>query len=108
MSRKTMGVGVALCLIGATFLTLGAQTSAGPDIPKIDVQKFTLQNGLEVILSENHKLPLVGVDLWYHVGPVNEVEGRTGFAHLFEHMMFQGSRHVPDDSYFRLLQGAGA
>jgi zinc protease len=108
MSRKAVGVGVALCLIGATFLTLGAQTSAVPDIPKIDVQKFTLPNGLEVILSENHKLPIVGVDLWYHVGPVNEVAGRTGFAHLFEHMMFQGSKHVPSDTHFKLLQGAGA
>ena len=96
----------ALCLVLVALLSLRAQTPA--DIPKIDVQKFTLRNGLEVILSENHKLPLVGVDLWYHVGPVNEVDGRTGFAHLFEHMMFQGSRHVPDDSYFKLLQGAGA
>src|ERR1700694_1491876 len=104
MTRKIPG---ALCLVVAALFSLRAQTPAA-DIPKIDVEKFTLPNGLEVILSENHKLPIVGVDLWYHVGPVNEVAGRTGFAHLFEHMMFQGSKHVPSDTHFKLLQGAGA
>ncbi len=61
-----------------------------------------------MILSEDHRLPLVAVDVWYHVGPANEAAGRTGFAHLFEHMMFQGSKHVPGDSHFRLLEEAGA
>ena len=61
-----------------------------------------------MILSEDHRLPLVGVDIWYHVGPAHEAPGRTGFAHLFEHMMFQGSKHVPGDAHFRLLEGAGA
>ena len=51
---------------------------------------------------------MVAVNLWYHVGPANEEAGRTGFAHLFEHMMFQSSKHVPQDSYFRLLEAAGA
>ena len=60
-----------------------------------------------MILSENHRLPLVAVNLWYHVGPANEEPGRTGFAHLFEHMMFQGSKHVPRRLHFRLLEGAG-
>jgi zinc protease len=60
-----------------------------------------------VILSQDHRVPLVGVDVWYHVGPAYEAPGRTGFAHLFEHMMFQGSKHVPGDSHFRLLEGAG-
>jgi zinc protease len=104
MTRKLPG---ALCVVFAGLLSLRAQAPAA-DIPKIDVQKFTLSNGLEVILSENHKLPMVGVDLWYHVGPVNEVEGRTGFAHLFEHMMFQSSKHTGHDAYFRVLQGVGA
>src|SRR6266850_5296002 len=71
------------------------------DIPKLDFEKFTLPNGLEVILSEDHRLPLVAVNLWYHVGPAYEAEGRTGFAHLFEHMMFQGSKHVPGDTHIR-------
>jgi len=105
MSKKNRSL--MLGILACAILTLRAQTPA-TDIPKIDVEKFTLPNGLEVIMSENHKLPIVGVDLWYHVGPVNEVDGRTGFAHLFEHMMFQGSKHVANDAYFRILEGAGA
>src|SRR5689334_3882088 len=62
--------------------------------PEIKYEKYKLANGLEVILHEDHKLPIVSVDLWYHVGPVKERAGRTGFAHLFEHMMFEGSKHV--------------
>src|SRR5215470_2045426 len=81
-------------------------TTAG-DIPKVQFEKFALPNGLEVILSEDHRLPLVAVNLWYHVGPAYEAEGRTGFAHLFEHMMFQGSKHVEGDSHFRFLEEAG-
>ncbi len=72
-----------------------AKPAATADIPTIAFEKYTLANGLEVILSEDHRLPLVAVNLWYHVGPANEEPGRTGFAHLFEHMMFQGSKHVP-------------
>jgi zinc protease len=67
-----------------------------------------LSNGLDVLMVEDHRLPRVAVDVWYHVGPVNEEPGRTGFAHLFEHMMFQHSKHVPADAHFKLLQGAGA
>jgi zinc protease len=74
---------------------------------KIDYEKFTLPNGLDVILSEDHRLPLVAVNLWYHVGPANEDAGRTGFAHLFEHMMFQGSKHVPGDLHFKTVEAAG-
>jgi len=76
--------------------------------PTIKYEKYKLANGLEVILSEDHRLPLVAVDLWYHVGPANERPGRTGFAHLFEHMMFQGSKHVKANEHFRLLESAGA
>ena len=93
-------------MVGVSVLTLGAQAPA--DIPKLDVEKYTLANGLEVILSEDHRVPLVGVDVWYHVGPAHEAPGRTGFAHLFEHMMFQGSKHIESDAHFRLLAGAGA
>ncbi len=77
-------------------------------VPLLPYEKYTLPNGLEVILYENHKLPLVAVDLWYHVGPVNEKAGRTGFAHLFEHMMFEGSEHVGEKAHFKYLEGAGA
>ena len=97
-----------------TFVSVSGCRSSAPvvqaptsDIPKIEFEKYSLANGLEVILSEDHRLPLVAVDVWYHVGPANEAAGRTGFAHLFEHMMFQGSKHVPGDSHFRLLEAAG-
>src|SRR3954470_15230419 len=88
---------------------LGAQ-GASPhvtDVPDIAFEKYVLPNGLEVILSEDHRLPLVAVNIWYHVGPANEEPGRTGFAHLFEHMMFQGSKHVTGDKHFRTVEGAG-
>ncbi len=85
-----------------------AQASAAnaAALPPIKFSEFTLPNGLHVILHEDHSTPIVGVNVWYHVGSKNEVPGRTGFAHLFEHMMFQGSRHY-DDDYFKPLQEAG-
>src|SRR5690348_17623081 len=92
----------------AMMIGAGSPTRlSSQDIPHIAFEKYTLANGLEVILSEDHRLPLVAVNLWYHVGPANEEVGRTGFAHLFEHMMFQGSRHVPPDTYFKTVEGAG-
>src|SRR6204780_4963743 len=77
-------------------------------VPDLTYERYTLPNGLTVLLHEDHRLPLVAVDLWYHVGPVNEVQGRTGFAHLFEHMMFEGSEHVGEKAHFKYLEGAGA
>jgi zinc protease len=76
--------------------------------PTIKFEKYTLPNGLVVILSEDHRLPLVSTNIWYHVGPANELPGRTGFAHLFEHMMFEGSKHVPGNGHIRYMEGAGA
>jgi zinc protease len=75
-------------------------------LPPIKFTQFTLPNGLRVILHEDHSTPIVAVNVWYHVGSKNEVPGRTGFAHLFEHMMFQGSLHH-DNDYFPPLQEAG-
>ena len=69
--------------------------------------KHTLSNGLDVLVHEDHALPIVAVNVWYHVGSKNEVPGRTGFAHLFEHLMFEGSQHY-DRGYFHPLQEAGA
>jgi zinc protease len=77
-------------------------------VPSINFEKYTLPNGLEVILHEDHHLPLVAINVWYHVGPRNEARGRTGFAHLFEHMMFQGSEHAGEKAHFRYLEAAGA
>src|SRR5229473_1343449 len=85
-----------------------AATSAEIALPTIKFEKYTLPNGLVVILSEDHRLPLVSTNIWYHVGPANELPGRTGFAHLFEHMMFEGSKHVPGNSHIRYLEAAGS
>ncbi len=86
----------------------GSRTVSSNTLPNIPFEKFKLKNGLEVILSEDHRLPLVAVNLWYHVGPVNELPGRTGFAHLFEHMMFEGSKNVGAKAHFKHLEAAGA
>jgi len=82
--------------------------SGSAAIPQIAIQTHRLDNGLDVLLVEDHRLPRVAVNVWYHVGPVNEEPGRTGFAHLFEHMMFQQSKHVPQDQLFKMLEEAGA
>ncbi|HST07054.1 MAG TPA: pitrilysin family protein [Gemmatimonadaceae bacterium] len=74
---------------------------------RIPVETFHLDNGLLVTLSEDHTAPIVAVNLWYHVGSANEKPGRTGFAHLFEHMLFQGSAHVGSNEHFELIQRAG-
>ncbi len=93
-------------LVGSSAPAI-AQSSAHK-LPTIPFEQYKLKNGLEVILSEDHTLPLVSVNLWYHVGPANEKVGRTGFAHLFEHMMFEGSQHVGGKMHFSYLEGAGA
>ncbi|MBN2715138.1 MAG: insulinase family protein [Deltaproteobacteria bacterium] len=89
--------------------SVGAANEKEPDNPlAIPFEKYVLANGLEVILHEDSNLPLVAVNVWYHVGAVNEVKGKSGFAHLFEHIMFQGSGHVPDDGHIGLLEQIGA
>ncbi|MGA9291771.1 MAG: pitrilysin family protein [Ignavibacteriaceae bacterium] len=77
------------------------------EILNIGYEKYKLRNGLEVILHKNDNLPLVSVNIWYKVGSANEVKGKTGLAHLFEHMMFQGSQNVPKEMHFRYIQEAG-
>src|SRR5690606_39692022 len=72
--------------------------------PLVPYEKFVLDNGLTVILHRDTSLPLVAVNLWYHVGPANEAPGRSGFAHLFEHLMFEGTRHVRSEEHTSELQ----
>ncbi|MGH7664912.1 MAG: M16 family metallopeptidase [Gemmatimonadaceae bacterium] len=89
-----------------------AETTAAPEMPglpalDIPYEKFVLDNGLTLIVHEDHKAPIVAVNVWYHVGSKNEKPGRTGFAHLFEHLMFNGSENYNDD-YFIPIQKAGA
>lgn len=76
-------------------------------IPDIKFEKFVLSNGLQVILHEDHSTPIVSVNVWYHVGSKNEKIGRTGFAHLFEHLMFEGSGHVAEGNFDKWLEAAG-
>lgn len=78
-----------------------------PSIPALSIERHRLDNGLRVVLHSDHSLPLVAVNLWYHVGSKNERPGRTGLAHLFEHMLFQGSANVDTNDHFRLVQQAG-
>jgi zinc protease len=98
---------LALAAVAVAVVGQGQKVSQ-MDLPKIAFEKYRLANGLEVILAEDHRLPMVAVNVWYHVGPANEEPGRTGFAHLFEHMMFQGTKHVKGDAHFRLLERAGS
>ncbi|MCH8326198.1 MAG: insulinase family protein, partial [Bacteroidetes bacterium] len=77
------------------------------DLLNITYEKYSLKNGLKVILHQKKDLPLVAVNIWYKVGSSNEVKGKTGIAHLFEHMMFQGSQNVPKEKHFKYIQEAG-
>jgi len=94
---------VAACLAAVAVTTL--QAAVRP--PKLQYQITTLPNGLRVILSEDHSTPIVHVNVTYHVGSKNERAGRTGFAHLFEHMMFKGSRNVEPESHTSLISSVG-
>ena len=71
------------------------------------IDDYKLPNGLRVVLNEDHSAPLVAINIWYHVGSKNERPGRTGFAHLFEHMLFSGSEHVGNNEHFRYVQSVG-
>jgi predicted Zn-dependent peptidase len=105
----------ALCA-GPALASAGDPPSAGaafrPPVPgaadpRIPHEKYTLPNGLEVILAPDRRVPVVAVNLWYHVGSGSETYGRSGFAHLFEHMVFQGSKHVGSDRHFEILRKLG-
>ncbi|MDR3638132.1 MAG: pitrilysin family protein [Isosphaeraceae bacterium] len=100
----------SLAALAVATLVAGASARADerqPQIPDLKVETYTLPNGLEVILHQDHKTPIVAVNLWYKVGSKNEKTGRTGFAHLFEHLMFQGSKNH-DTEYFGPLEQVGA
>lgn len=73
----------------------------------LSMEDYRLSNGLRVVLNEDHSAPLVAINVWYHVGSKNERVGRTGFAHLFEHMLFSGSQHVGNNEHFRYVQSVG-
>jgi zinc protease len=91
----------------AALLVAGVSPSFAQTALQVPYTHFTLANGLNVILHEDHSVPLVSVNVWYHVGSANERPGRTGFAHLFEHLMFMGSGHVKPGEFDAWLEGAG-
>ena len=99
------------CFVSLLVLAFIMSTSVfaqnGDKLPPIKTKQFQLKNGLKVILHEDKSTPIVAVNVWYHVGSKNEIAGRTGFAHLFEHMMFQGSKNY-DADFFTPLQEVGA
>ena len=110
MNAATSAFGLLLAL--ATPALAVAQTSAAVSSPaakpiELAYTQFTLPNGLHVILHEDHRVPMVTVNMWYHVGSANERPGRTGFAHLFEHLMFMGSGHVKPGEFDEWLENAG-
>lgn len=105
--RAALFAGV-LTGMGASAFAAAPNAASKTKLPELNYETYTLPNGLKVITHEDHRLPLVAVDLWYHVGPLNERPGRTGFAHLFEHMMFEGSEHVGEKAHIKYVQAAGA
>jgi predicted Zn-dependent peptidase len=103
-----MRVAVLPVVVLAVTALLCAPTPASADPIALPLDRSRLPNGLELILHEDHRTPIVTVNLWYHVGSKDELPGKNGFAHLFEHVMFQGSKHVAEDTYFRDLERVGA
>jgi len=101
--RRTAAVLVAAALVAAA----GQRSSAAVRPPKLPYEITKLPNGLTVILSEDHSTPIVNLQLWYHVGSKNERPGRTGFAHLFEHLMFKGSKNVQPEGHTSMISSVG-
>jgi zinc protease len=98
---------LAVILFSAPQQAPAPSPPGAPTTLRVPYSQFTLPNGLRVILHEDHSVPLVSVNVWYHVGSAREKPGRTGFAHLFEHLMFEGSAHVEEGAFDTLLEGAG-
>jgi zinc protease len=100
---------LAACLLygGAAQAQGGARSSPSPDVPTLPLVRYTLPNGMTALLSEDHSAPVVALTVWYHVGSHNERPGRTGFAHLFEHMMFEGSQNIATGEHRRMIQALG-
>jgi len=114
--KRSNKLALAAALAGgaAALLAVARPSRAGDpaaaaraDDPRVPFEKYKLDNGLEVILHQDNSVPLVAVDVWYHVGSGDETPGKSGFAHLFEHMLFQGSKNVGEDKHFELLRQIG-
>jgi zinc protease len=109
MNRIVMRTALGVLVIVATFFEGGiaqAEPSATA-LSNLQVSRATLENGLRVVMNPDHTVPTVAVSVYYNVGSRNEVKGRSGFAHLFEHMMFQGAKHIGEDVHFSLIINRG-
>src|SRR5688572_13963484 len=106
MMRRPLLAAILVTTLAASPGAQSAGTGTGPRL-EVPFSQFTLPNGLHVILHEDHTVPLLTVNVWYHVGSAREKPGRTGFAHLFEHLMFMGSKHAKYGDFDRLLEAAG-
>lgn len=105
--RAQIALFIVLSLVFVPLSSVAVNAQTASSVPKIEFEKFTLPNGLQVILHVDRKLPVVHVNQWFFVGSANERLGRSGFAHLFEHMMFQGSKNATKE-YFDYVEAAGA
>ena len=105
--RRVLSVLALVLTISLSQSMLGQNKGSASNSIKLPFETYKLPNGLTVILSEDHTTPTVAVNVWYHVGSKNEMAGRTGFAHLFEHVMFTGSGHVPYGLHDKLTEGVG-
>jgi zinc protease len=102
---RRVAMSLLLALLAGAAAGAGASSAVRP--PRLDYTVTTLPNGLRVILLEDHSTPIVNVQIWYHVGSKDERPGRTGFAHLFEHMMFKGSKNVRPEQHTSIISGFG-
>jgi len=100
---------LSLIIAGALFNQSAAAQQQSTNVmpPKMEYTVHTLTNGLQVIFLEDHAVPVINLQVWYHVGAKDELPGRTGFAHLFEHLMFKGSAHVPAEEHSRIIEAVG-
>jgi zinc protease len=108
--RVLRRAGSLLLLIAISAAHAGASRQTTPlDVapPKLAIEQAALDNGLKIVVAEDHARPVLNLQVWYHVGSKNEREGRTGFAHLFEHMMFRGSKNVGPEEHMRIVREAG-
>jgi zinc protease len=109
---RSKWAGFAAAIFLATVLAMSAaaqesQPSSDVRPPKLDFTTHKLANGLQIVLLEDHAVPVINLQVWYHVGGKDELPGHTGFAHLFEHLMFKGSAHVGPDEHSRIIEAAG-
>ncbi len=105
-AHKTARFGL-ICVLQLVLGGVAARAAEEVTPPRMNVQQHLLANGLRILMIEDHSAPVINLQIWYHVGSKDEKSGRTGFAHLFEHLMFKGSAHVGPDEHSRIIEAMG-